>query len=82
VRGWNAAKSRLGFCSITQDGDEEGGLILDRLPTASEAEAIRYVLGIPKARHLSEEQRARMILSGAWDRFKGDFRPKSGSGGG
>jgi hypothetical protein len=56
VRRWSTYK-RLSFCQVTQDGDEEGCLILDRLPTKAEGAIIRDVVGIPKARHLSEEQR-------------------------
>jgi hypothetical protein len=42
---WTWAKRRLAFCELTQDGDAEGVFRLQRLPTASEAEEIRYVLG-------------------------------------
>jgi len=57
LRGWNVAKYRLAFCTVTQDGDTEGAFILDRLPSRPEAEIIRAVLRIPKRRHLSEAQR-------------------------
>ena len=53
-------KKRLAFCRLTQDGDDEGCLHLDRLPTAAEAEAIRDDLGIRKRRHLSDEELARL----------------------
>jgi hypothetical protein len=36
----------LFFCRLTQDGDSEGCLHLDRLPNAAEAIAIREALGI------------------------------------
>jgi hypothetical protein len=49
----------LSFAKVTQDGDEEGMLLLDRLPTAEEAEAIRDYLGIAKRPDLSEEERER-----------------------
>jgi hypothetical protein len=52
--GWVLAKS-----------DCEGSIILDRLPAKAEAVAIRDILEIPKARHLSEEQRANLIEAGA-----------------
>jgi hypothetical protein len=35
-RPWKNAKARLAFCKVTQDGDWEGCLHLDRLPTAQE----------------------------------------------
>jgi hypothetical protein len=40
-RRWNSVKKRLSFCRITQDGDDEGCLHLDRLPTRAEADLIR-----------------------------------------
>ena len=47
VRRWGFLKKRLaGFCRVTQDGDDEGALHLDRLPTD---------LGIKRKRHLSTE---------------------------
>ena len=54
-RPWKNAKARLTFCKVTQDGDWEGCLYLDRLPTADEAVVIREVLGIRKRRHMTTE---------------------------
>jgi hypothetical protein len=54
-RHWTWAKRRLSFCRVTQDGDDEGCLHLDRLPAADEAAAIRDILGIRKRRSLSLE---------------------------
>jgi hypothetical protein len=51
ARRWSNVKERLGFCRLTQDGDDEGCLHLDRLPTKIEASAIREALGIRKRRH-------------------------------
>lgn len=45
-RKWTEDKKRLSFCRVTQDGDDEGCLRLFALPTATEAAAIRRVLGI------------------------------------
>jgi hypothetical protein len=47
-RHWTAAKKRLSFCDVTQDGDDEGCLRLHRLPTPEPAAVIRDVLGIRK----------------------------------
>ena len=63
-RPWKNAKAKLAFCRMTQDGDLEGCLHLDRLPTAEEAVVIREVLGIRKRRlmtadALSKLERAR-----------------------
>lgn len=62
-RPWNLAKAKLGFCQVTQDGDWEGCLHLDHLPTAAEAETIREVLGIRKRRHLSDDARERASIN-------------------
>jgi hypothetical protein len=32
ANGWNRAKRALSFAELTNDGDDEGALILDRLP--------------------------------------------------
>ena len=45
-RRWTNTKQRLGFCRVTQDGDDEGCLHLDRLPTRAEAGLIRQALRI------------------------------------
>jgi hypothetical protein len=55
ARGWESAKQRLDFGKVTQDGDCEGSIILDRLPGKSEASEIRDILGIPKLVELSDE---------------------------
>jgi hypothetical protein len=66
-KGWRFAKRALSFYEVTNDGDEEGMLFLDRLPTPEEADIIRDKLGIPKKREISEEERAR--LAGMGHRF-------------
>lgn len=57
-RIWNNIKKKLKFMKVSQDGDGEGILKLERMPTAPEAEAIRKVLQIRKRTILSEEDRA------------------------
>ena len=57
AKRWNLAKQRLSFCRVTQDGDWEGCLHLDRLPRAEEAATIRDVLRIRRRRQLSEADR-------------------------
>jgi hypothetical protein len=59
ARRWTHVKRRLAFCNVTQDGDDEGCLHLDRLPTPAEAELIREAVGIRRRRHLSPEMLAR-----------------------
>jgi hypothetical protein len=52
-RRWTGIKKRLGFCRLTQDGDDGGCLYLERLPKADEAVLIREAIGIRKRRHLT-----------------------------
>jgi hypothetical protein len=56
---WTHLKKALRFCRLTQDGDDEGCLHLERLPVPAEADAIRGALGIRRRRHLSEEELVR-----------------------
>jgi hypothetical protein len=60
-------KQRLTFCRVTQDGDDEGALHLDRLPAPHEAAIIRDATGIRKKRTISDETRASVAnrLSGS-----------------
>ena len=47
-------------CEVTQDGDDEGIVFLDWLPTAEEAEVIRDKLRIPKNRAMGEAELERL----------------------
>ena len=67
---WTNVKKRLAFCQLTQDGDDEGCLHLDRLPTLAEADLIREALGIRRKRHLSPELLASMKDRLAENRYK------------
>ena len=70
VREWSYAKKALKpFTDLTNDGDDEGMLFLDRLPTADEAEVIRQYVGVAKKRVLSEEERARLLSVSVGHRF-------------
>jgi hypothetical protein len=60
-RRWGFVKQRLEFCRVTQDGDDEGCLRLDRLPTQTEADAIREAIGVKRRRHLSPEALAEAL---------------------
>jgi hypothetical protein len=68
---WNNAKRALSFATLTQNGDEEGGFILDRLPAPAEAKTIRHYVGLPQARHLSDVNRTKAIA-----RLKVHAQPK------
>jgi len=62
---WTFTKRRLAFCSVTQDGWDEGCLRLHQLPDATQAEVIREVLGIRKRVELapSELERRRSLMA-------------------
>jgi hypothetical protein len=77
-RRWTGIKRRLAFCRLTQDGDDEGCLRLDRLPAAGEAGLIREAIGIRKRRHLSPDARAqaRVALERARSLDKTPFQPR------
>jgi hypothetical protein len=56
ARGWNLAREAFKpFAALTNDGDDEGALFLDRLPTEQEAEIIRHYVGVAKKAEYSEE---------------------------
>jgi hypothetical protein len=59
ARAWTNTKRDLAFAELTQDGDDEGVFLLDRLPSAAEAQLIRKRLGVAKARSMGEEELAR-----------------------
>jgi hypothetical protein len=59
-RRWTSIKRRLDFCRVAQDGDDEGCLRLDQLPTPAQAGLIRQALGIRKRRTLTEDGRAQL----------------------
>ena len=69
--GWTRTKRRLSFCTVTQDGEDEGCLRLHQLPMADQAAVIRKVLGIRKRQEFSEEQRQRLIAAGVKTRLTG-----------
>lgn len=54
-RHWSAIKRKLGFCTPTQDGNDEGVLRLKKLPTSKEAKVIRKVIGIRRRPNYSPE---------------------------
>ncbi|MEX0853889.1 MAG: hypothetical protein WD036_11495 [Bauldia sp.] len=70
ARHWTATKRRLGFMTVTQDGDDEGCLRLFRLPTPEESALIRDTLGLRKRRTLTEESRTKLIAAGVNGRFQ------------
>jgi hypothetical protein len=84
ARRWSAIKKRLAFCRLTQDGDCEGCLHLDHLPTKREAAAIRAALGIKKRCSLSAEGLAQLqtarIAAGEGPQRAGSAEPSRGRG--
>ena len=62
-RRWTNIKARLSFCRLQQDGDDEGCLHLDHLPTQDEAGAIREALGIRRRRKVTPKARAQLEVA-------------------
>jgi hypothetical protein len=66
-QAWTFAKKALAFARLCNDGDDEGSFYLDRLPTKSEASAIRSHSGIHKrpsisaARFAERDERGRVL---------------------
>jgi hypothetical protein len=58
ARRWEKAKRVLSFMSVTQDGDAEGILRLDGMPSPTQAEAIRKAVGLRKVTPLTDAARA------------------------
>jgi len=59
-QGWTYAKRALSFAKLVNDGDDEGSLFLDRMPSKAEAEVIRRYCGIRKRTDLSDESVAQL----------------------
>src|SRR5215831_14667061 len=57
---WTHTKRRLSFCTVTQDGEDEGCLRLHTLPTAEQAAVIRHMLGIRKRVEIAPETLGRL----------------------
>jgi hypothetical protein len=75
VREWSYAKKALApFTDPTNDGDEEGMLFLDHLPSPNEAEIIRRYVGIAKKREVSPEELDRLRRMGT--RYKSSDQTK------
>jgi hypothetical protein len=80
VQRWKKAK-RLLPGTVTQDGDDEGILRLDRLPIPAEAGTIRDLIGIRKRRQMTDAVRSN-LERGVKTRFKAPgFVISSGPGG-
>jgi hypothetical protein len=64
ARRWERVKRLLDFMAVVQDGDTEGVLRFDGMPTPAQAEVLRQVLGLRKATPLTDERRAALISVG------------------
>jgi hypothetical protein len=64
TQAWTYAKRSLSFAALTNDGDGDGALFLDRLPTQIEALAIRKTLGVAKVVELDATELERRRASG------------------
>lgn len=56
-RKWNNTKKNLSFMEVSQDGDDEGILKLNRIPFRDEAQMVRKVIGLRPRTKLTEEGR-------------------------
>lgn len=64
-QAWTWCKKALEpFCEVRNDGDGEGMLFLDHLPSADEAEIVRLKLGIAKKREMSAAELERLRSMG------------------
>jgi hypothetical protein len=61
-RAWLNTKREMAFVKVTQDGDTDGCMLMDRLPTKAEAEVIRTRLAIPKRREVGELELERLRI--------------------
>jgi hypothetical protein len=57
ARRWTSAKRALSFMVVSQDGDDEGILKMDGMPSPDQAAALRKVLGLRKSAPLTPERR-------------------------
>lgn len=64
TRSWNNIKKKLNFMVVSQDGDYEGILKLDRYPTSVESTIIRKIVGLVKKKQLSLEHEKKLVESG------------------
>lgn len=64
VRKWNITKRQLSFMEVSQDGDDEGILRCNRMPSRFEAMEVRKVIGVRPTKKLTEEQRQALISRG------------------
>src|SRR5262249_41773734 len=67
ARMWASIKERPRFCRVTQDGDDQGCMHLNRLPNKEEAATVRACLKLRKRRGYSPEEleaaRARALIA-------------------
>ena len=61
-RQWSSIKRQLTFMRVISDGDQEGRLTLDRMPTCEEAATVRAILGLKKRPSLSKDQRINWLI--------------------
>jgi len=79
-RHWTATKTRLAFCKVTQDGEDEGCLRLSNLPTPDQAEAIRDALCIQKRRDVSARVLERLRSFAFARKTRSEPTPEQNSG--
>jgi hypothetical protein len=77
---WTHTKKRLDFCTVTQDGWDEGCLRLHHLPTPDQAEALRDILGLRKRTEYSAEHlEALRARTAAWNGLEALEKAETGA---
>lgn len=59
-RRWDNIKKKLSFMEVSQDGDDEGIMKLERMPTQEESSLVRETVGLNKRPLLTDAQRAKL----------------------
>ena len=70
-RHWSSIKKKLNFMVISQDGDDEGILKLERMPSQEEAEIVREMVGLNKRPAFTDEYREQLKIRVRSSRNKG-----------
>jgi hypothetical protein len=83
-KAWTYAKRQLaGFATVHQDGDDEGVLVLSRMPSEGEAETLRHYIGLRQTREVPPERAQKLrnhVTKGTYGPFhRLNPRPDAGS---
>jgi hypothetical protein len=80
-KAWTYAKRQLaGFTTVQQDGDDEGVLVLSRLPDESEAATLRDYIGLHQTKQVSPDVIQNLKAARKMDRYGGSIAPNPAPG--